>query len=66
MPTPSPVVRVMALVIAALSALVAALVAFIVLPHLGASILMATLSSGGAFVTVSAGTLHVLREFNLF
>ncbi|MEU0040535.1 MULTISPECIES: hypothetical protein [unclassified Streptomyces] len=66
MPTPSPAVRVMALAIAALSALVVALVAFIVLPHLGANILTATLSSCGAFVTVSAGTLHVLREFNLF
>ncbi|MFI5814967.1 hypothetical protein ACIA7S_28910 [Streptomyces sp. NPDC051643] len=56
----------MALAIAALSALVAALVAFIVLPYLGANVLTATLASCGAFVTVSAGTLHVLREFSLF
>ncbi|MGW6063181.1 hypothetical protein [Streptomyces sp. NPDC055189] len=66
MPTPSPAVRVMALAIAALSALVATLVAFIVLPHLGANTLTATLSSCGAFAAVSTGTLHVLREFNLF
>ncbi|MFI1052358.1 hypothetical protein ACH4U3_42720 [Streptomyces griseoruber] len=66
MPTPTPAVRVMALAIAGLSALVAALIAFIVLPHLGGSILVSTLSAGGTFVTVSTGTLFVLREFGHF
>ncbi|WP_416983182.1 hypothetical protein [Streptomyces sp. T028] len=66
MPTPTPAVRVMALTIAGLSALVAALIVFIVLPHLGATILVSTLSAGGAFVAVSTGTLNVLREFGLF
>jgi hypothetical protein len=62
---PTRTEKVLALIVAGQSGLTAALIAFIILPHLGASVLAAVLSASACFVVITGGTTRLMKEIGL-
>ncbi|WRZ96360.1 hypothetical protein OHB54_46260 (plasmid) [Streptomyces sp. NBC_01007] len=62
---PTRTEKILSLIIAGQFGLIGALISFIILPHLGASVLAALFSASGCFVVITGGTTRLMKEIGL-